>query len=550
MANLALNRIVRHLHKVALTGDDARLSDGELLTCFLTHGDEAAFAALVHRYGPMVFGVCQRVLHNRQDAEDAFQATFLVLVRKGNSIVPRDVVGNWLYGVAFRTALEAKKAAAKRREKERKVSRTEAVHGEVPPDLTEVLDQELDKLPDKYLAHPFVLCDVQGKTRKEAARHLNCPDGTVAGNLARARQLLARRLALRGVVVSAGGLALFFSQNVASAAVPATLVASTVKAGALYAAGSALAGGAISANVAALADGVMKTMVIMKLKTLATCVLAFCFLTVGLGLVGHSSWPNAQAAVGSTTQEAPKDKPAAVKDQDEPAKKDAKKDEPKKDEAKKDSPQAFSKIHVHNVKAIIRQTGKESVTAQGDPFLAQRAKNVVKDGTLHLEGIPGVEFVVEVKDLSSLTMDGISRADIKDLKTKRLEVTIKSAAQVHVAGTADEQVINVAGVGTYNGEECKGKQAKVTVDGSGQAAVNVSDKLDVTIKGVGRVHYLGSPAVEKNVAFGGQLINGPANFGGQGGFGGGLGGLHSAEQRLGSQLETPSAYVDRSARFT
>src|SRR5262245_17373693 len=139
MPNLTLNRIARHLRQMVLTDDASGLSDGELLTCFLARRDEAAFAALVKRYGPMVLGVCQRVLHNRHDAEDAFQATFLVLVRKGSGIVPRDMVGNWLYGVAFRTALEARKSAAKRRLKERTMSRSEAING-AAPDLAEVLD--------------------------------------------------------------------------------------------------------------------------------------------------------------------------------------------------------------------------------------------------------------------------------------------------------------------------------------------------------------------------------------------------------------------------
>jgi RNA polymerase sigma factor (sigma-70 family) len=544
MANLAVNRIIHHFRNAVLTGDRSGLSDGELLNCFLTQGDEAAFAALVRRYSPMVLGACQRVLRNRHDAEDAFQATFLVLVRKGSSIVPRDRVGNWLYGVAYRTALEARKVAAKRRLKERTMPRTEAVPGDVTPDLTEVLDQELEKLPDKYRA-PLVLCDLQGKTRKEAARHLGCPEGTVAGRLVRARQLLARRLAQRGVTVTAAGLALFFSHNVGSAAVPATLVAATVKAGTLYAAGSSLAEGAIAASVTVLAEGVIKTMVIMKLKAVAACLLAFCLLTVGLGLSWHGTWVADAHAAPVPSKPDPardKDKPPA-KNLEKPADNQDKKEEPAKKDEKPAAQPPFSKIHLKSGHAVIRQTGKESVETRGSPIFVQRVKTSVENGTLHLEALPGVEFVVEVKDLSGLTVEGLGTLDLKDLKTKRLEVTVKGG-QVRVSGTAEEQVITVSGLGRFDGEDCKGKQAKVEAQGSGQVVVNVSDKLQVNIQGLGRVNYLGSPTVEKNVAFGGQLLQGPPNAGGYGpgGYGAGYGrqGLQPVDKRLGAHLEPPS----------
>src|SRR5207302_802800 len=137
-----------------------------------------------------------------------------------------------------------------------------------------------------------------------------------------------------------------------------------------------------------------------------------------------------------------------------------------------------------------------------------------------------------------LTVEGISTVDVKDLKTKRLEVTVTSGGKVLVSGTADEQVIAVSGVGRFDGEACKGKQAKVKVDGGGQAAVNVGDKLQVNIQGVGRVYYLGAPAIDKEVGFGGRLLQGPAAAGG---FGGDRGfDRFAAVNRLGVALTRPS----------
>src|SRR5262245_56233695 len=168
-------------------------TDGELLEQFLAARDGAAFEVLVRRHGPMVLGVCRRVLGNEHDAEDAFQATFLVLARRGDAVRPASKVGSWLYGVAYRTALEARRMAARRRRKEAcAVPRSEAAP-DAADDLRPVLDRELSGLPDRYRA-PLVLCDLEGSTRKEAARRLGWAEGTVSSRLSRGRQLLARRL--------------------------------------------------------------------------------------------------------------------------------------------------------------------------------------------------------------------------------------------------------------------------------------------------------------------------------------------------------------------
>jgi RNA polymerase sigma factor (sigma-70 family) len=281
--------VIHHLHRAASLHEGAGLTDKQLLECFRTRRDEAAFAALVWRHGPMVMGVCRRVLHNPQDAEDAFQATFLVLVRKASSIAAPELLANWLYGVAHNAALKVRTAAGKQRTREKQV--TDMPEPEAPvherwEDLSALLDQELSRLPDKYRV-PVVLCDLEGKTRKEAAEHLRCPEGTVAGRLARARTMLAKRLTRRGVTLSGGVLALVLSQNTLSAAVPTSLAFSTVKAASLIAAGEAVTTAVISARVAAVTEGVIRAMLIAKLRTTAIVLGLVAFAGLGVSALTH-----------------------------------------------------------------------------------------------------------------------------------------------------------------------------------------------------------------------------------------------------------------------
>jgi RNA polymerase sigma factor (sigma-70 family) len=279
-----MSEVVQHLRR-ALLVRGAGLTDGQLLQEFLSRRDEAAIEALVRRHAPMVWGVCRRILRNHHDAEDAFQATFLVLVRKAAAVVPRALVANWLYGVANRTALKARTTAARRQRRERQVAELpEPVRAgqDRDHDLQAVLDQELGRLPDKYRL-AILYCDLEGKTYKEAARQLGCPEGTLAARLARGRAMLAKRLTRHGVVPSGGALAAALAPGGASASVPASVVSATVNAATVSAAGKE-AVGAISVEVAALTEGVLKAMLLTKLKiALAGC---FVFLLVcGAGLV-------------------------------------------------------------------------------------------------------------------------------------------------------------------------------------------------------------------------------------------------------------------------
>lgn len=289
MSNGRLGGVLEHLRRTALRHDAAGVSDAQLLDCFLSRRDGAAFEALVRRHGPMVLGVCRRVLGNEQDAEDAFQAVFLVLVRKAASIQPRDLVGHWLYGVAYRTALEARGILARRRAKERQVSTmpeppAPEATGEV--DVRPVLDEELHRLPEKYRA-AVVLCELEGRSRKEAAGMLRIPEGTLSSRLATARRILAHRLTRRGFGVSAAALAALFAQQ-ASATIPAPLLNQTVQTATVFAIGAG-ATAAVSTNVVLVTEGVLKAMFVTKLKTLTAVCALMVALGGGIGLIGHAN---------------------------------------------------------------------------------------------------------------------------------------------------------------------------------------------------------------------------------------------------------------------
>jgi RNA polymerase sigma factor (sigma-70 family) len=258
-------------------------SSADLLDLFVRRRDGAAFEALVRRHGPMVFGVCRRVLRNEHDAEDAFQATFLVLARKAASVRPRGRVGNWLYGVAYRTAMEARRAAARRRAKEAKaVPRVESSDGG-GDELRAVLDRELTALPDKY-REVVVLCDLEGKGRKEVAQELGCPEGTVASRLARGRSLLAKRLARYGLATGAVAA-------VSQEALPASLVSPTVRA--------AAAAGVVSARVSSLVERVVRAMLVMKLRAMTPVLLVACLVGTGAGWLYYHRAAAAQPPGGA-----------------------------------------------------------------------------------------------------------------------------------------------------------------------------------------------------------------------------------------------------------
>ena len=282
MANSRINDLIQHIRGTLLGRDGGGFTDAKLLEWFVSAHDEAAFTAIVRRHGPLVRGVCRRLLRSHQDAEDAFQATFLVLARKAASITARGLLANWLYGVAHRTALKAKSRAARRQARERQVAQMpepKAVERDLWGGLELVLDQELSRLPDKY-RNAIILCDLEGKTRKQAARELGVPEGTVASRLATARDTLAKRLARHGLALSGAALAAALPSK-AAAGVPPAALSATIKAVTLVAAGQGAS--TVSANVALLTKGVLKAMFIGKLMRITAALLV-------LGTAASGSW--------------------------------------------------------------------------------------------------------------------------------------------------------------------------------------------------------------------------------------------------------------------
>jgi RNA polymerase sigma factor (sigma-70 family) len=285
-------------------------SDEQLLERFAFQRDETAFEALLERHGPMVWGVCRRILRREQDIEDAFQATFLVLVRKARSLRRRASVTSWLHGVAHRIALQARARAQRRfmdelRESPRAAS--DASSGASYREVRALVDKEILSLPERSRT-PLLLCCLEGRTKAEAARELGWKEGTVASRLARARQRLQQRLVRRGIIVPAAVLGVILAEK-SAAAVPVAVAAATVRIAVLVAAGETATAGGVSTSVALLAKGTLNGMALSKLKIGLALILTVCLLGAGAG------WAAYQALDPKATGELRKDEP------EQPAKK-------------------------------------------------------------------------------------------------------------------------------------------------------------------------------------------------------------------------------------
>jgi RNA polymerase sigma factor (sigma-70 family) len=285
MAKAVSSPILQLIRRVALDQRGRQLSDHELLRRFAGHGDEAAFHALLVRHGTMVLEVCRGVLGNEADAEDAFQATFLILARKATSVRKTASVGSWLHGVAYRTALKARAQLATRRKNE---ARAPARQVSEPDDLTwrevrQVLHEELTGLAERYRV-PLVACYLEGKTQDEAAAQLGLAKTTLKERLERARSMLRARLVRRGLGPATVLVATAWPSAAASACLPATLVSSTVKAAGPFAAAETVTAAA-SANVVTLAEGVMRAMFLTKMKTAIVVIATVLGLGTGVGLL-------------------------------------------------------------------------------------------------------------------------------------------------------------------------------------------------------------------------------------------------------------------------
>ncbi|MDY3560977.1 TIGR03009 domain-containing protein [Gemmata sp. JC673] len=372
--------------RAALASSLDALPDAELLDRFARYADHPAFEVLLRRHGPMVFGVCRRTLGGSADADDAFQATFLVFLRKAKT-VRGERLGPWLYGVAWRVAQKARTRAARlAAHRTEGVDMLPAADENAPiPDWLPVLDAELNALPAKY-RDALVFCELQGRSRAEAARELGLREGTLSSRLARGRELLRKRLLKHGTLLPAGGVAALFTvAEVGRATVPAallTVVSELAKSGAT---------GAVPVAAARLTDEVLKSMFLTKLRTTGALALLVC-ATAGLtaGWSPESSFPAAESNLAAKASEPPKrteDKPVVA-----PQPADKKPVAPKLTDREAlqgwwiaDSVDFGNNASDDEKKALLRQEGRLHFLVAGDVFWKITAGRSVVPQKFHLD---------------------------------------------------------------------------------------------------------------------------------------------------------------------
>jgi RNA polymerase sigma factor (sigma-70 family) len=279
-----LETVIQHIRKLAASQAGEGLTDSELLERFSLQRDQTAFSALLVRHGGLVWNVCRHVLDNDHDAEDAFQATFLVLARKAPSV---QNVGSWLHKVAFLSSMELKRKAARRRTHEKQAMTMPQPKSQSDlawRELLAIIDEEVQGLPEK-LREPFVLCCLEAKSKAEAARQLGWPEGTVSGRLAQARKRLQQRLTRRGITLSAGLAVTALAPNASLAKIPTALVEGTIRHICLFAAGNTTE--IATSQVAVLAEAVMKSMMATKVKLVLAVTLMGTLLATGIGFAAY-----------------------------------------------------------------------------------------------------------------------------------------------------------------------------------------------------------------------------------------------------------------------
>ena len=306
MRNGQLDSVLSYIRRLAAAGQARELRDHDLLERFVACHDEAAFTAIVERYGPLVLGVCRRTLRSEHHAEDAWQATFFVLARKAGSIRKRESLGCWLYGVANRVARKLRADIQRRAAQD--VTTAELPRPDTTGEITwreglAVLDEELGRLPASYRS-ALVLCYLEDRTQDEAARELGCSLGALRGRLERARESLRSRLLRRGVGLPAALLGTTLVSTQTSAAVPPTLVIATVKAAATLAGGQTVAS-VVPAHVATLTHGVLKAMFMTKVEAFLALGIAASMLGVGAAVLPGIVRSEPQVPAGKETRAVP-----------------------------------------------------------------------------------------------------------------------------------------------------------------------------------------------------------------------------------------------------
>jgi RNA polymerase sigma factor (sigma-70 family) len=291
--------VLDHLDRLFHQGTVAGLTERALLQRYVLDRDEVAFAALVARHGPMVLGVCRRILRDERNVEDAFQATFLVLVRRAGAIRDGDLVGRWLHGVAHRVAVRARAQSARRFVHEQSTDEPVELIGPSPAsavaerrELSEIVDEEVARLPSNLQA-PVVLCYLEGMSHDEAARRLRWPVGTVRSRMARARDVLRHRLARRGVTAEGAAIVAALGR----VPVPPEWLDATVRIALDLAPCTATAAASIaSLRSVALSRRVLQTMVIAKLSYVGAAALGLVLALGGVRTLAFQGKPAATPA--------------------------------------------------------------------------------------------------------------------------------------------------------------------------------------------------------------------------------------------------------------
>ncbi len=521
------------LHRLFQGSASSGFTDGQLLDRYVQARDSDAFALLVHRHGPMVLGVCKRVVGHGHNAEDAFQATFLILVRRAESIQPREMVGHWLYGVAYRTALSARHAAFRRWSREKSLGEmalADQNSGPASTDWLPLLDREIHRLPEIY-RRPVVLCELQGKSRREAARLLGLSEGTLSSRLAKARKQLALRLKSRGLL----GLAAFGSPLLSGsqAAVPCVLEQSTLHWAQTLIASSGVAT-VLPTAIVTLIQGATRSMFLTKTKILALTSLLLCgsggsfwWLNAATAEQPHGAVAAVQPDLLVVPPQSADAQPSTIAPLADNTSLDDDKDHKKHADHKHDQHQhretitgsgnikkenrdvkGFSAIRFDSAgKVTIRRTGKEKLSLQADDNILPLLKTDVQEETLVIRAAKDVnlkpskqaEYVIEVSDFNKLELRGAGTINVEKVQADQFTLNILGAGTLTLDGEAKNLNVTLLGAGTVAADQLQVQTAKISLPGSGTIHVNARESLDVTINGAGSIRYLGDPKITKSI---------------------------------------------------
>jgi RNA polymerase sigma factor (sigma-70 family) len=525
----------------------SRVPDAELLERFVSQRDEAAFELLVWRHERMVLGLCRRMLRHQQDAEDACQATFLALACKCGSIGKREAVASWLYKVAYRIALRARSAAVSRRRHEQLAGVAAAMGRSsrspcaevLEESLREVLHEEVERLPKNYRG-AVVLCYLEGLTNEQAALQLRCPTGTVVTRLARARQRLRRRLTRRGLAISTAALAVALTPDDVFAAAPAAFRNQTLKAALVFAM-DRTAGGLVGHKVTLLARGVLRTMMITKVKLLAAILLSTGLIGTGTGVLAHGSLmmsnpteqpdrevPRTAVRPAETNDEAPATSQQADSSKPSARKADKKSDGVRDSTAKEVVKQSFRTgqaprviVELYNGNIDVQAGGEGAVqvqvTKQGRGKTEEAAQEALKtvDVKMTQEGETVRVKVTRTEEGKSTHSTGAS-AELKVPAAATLELHSKNGSVRLTGGTGKVQARTSNG--TIQADNSKGPLDLQTSNGA-VAVTGATGRLELkTNNGAIRIQ------AEKAVASA-KTSNGPVEF--RGTLAGGKHALHT-----------------------